>query len=912
MPETDVWVEKTEIHADYKRRGSGVHEDFSLGNSVYSPQRDAGGGRRYEKLREADVGDIVVHLLQDEEVIIGVSTIDSELITDKEFPEAVEERWEEQQREQGGYYRRLSNYEELDEPVGIYEDFLDVPEYQDRLDEIRQEYSGLFYDRRHGFAQGHYFTYCPEELVDLLTRASLELEGEIESRREGPSEKSELIQKMVEIHHDEMDWEQKKGHVEQTSKSVRKLVRSIVDTKDSIGSEELTAIYLLCVNPDDIGANAKETKVRELDLSQGDIESIVPYLEGGTGIVSAGKMSIDVPEEHEGDLYRLLKTAVDKDAEQEEINKEIEEFADLNISGIQSGIISSILYFLHPTEYPLINSASIEGMEAAFDEDVSQSISNYLEEAEKYREVNEKYDFHDNFRDLDMFLYRAESYKESAEKMLRGDDGERTSWLWNTNNKHENMDGSESFRRGIATTYGSLNHNRIADAEEGDMVFAYYDGAGYRGVGIVTSETEPEPIDRDKVDGIKESGDEYHLGVDWVYILPVDDAISASEGAELLDYDGSKQVATFTQIRDGVPENLYEEIRQRYIELNEIDGSGEIERQLRDKKQAVFYGPPGTSKTYAATKLADWWRAEENKNAVGKEQVRSVTFHPSFAYEDFLEGFTSEVKGNQVEYSYEDGALLKIVEDATEAYERSEDGEAPPFFLIIDEINRGELAQIFGETITLLEEDKRLGERNQMSTELAHSGRKFSIPPNLYVIGTMNTADESIALIDTALRRRFRLIPFPPEAERVVEYYDLGNEDLAQLARDGSGFEQLLSVSVLALDEINNRILSEPHLGKGKQIGHTYLLELDSEQELIDTWRFEILPQLEKHYFGQFENLHKDLFHDLESDNINIIDTDNRRIAEFDRGELYEDLRTIVPDEDIEVQETEEGENAES
>jgi MoxR-like ATPase len=762
--------------------------------------------------------------------------------------------------------------------------------------------------------QGHYFTQCPEELVELLTQSSPELKDEIESRQEGPSEKSELIQKMVEIHHDGMDWEQKERYVENTSESVRKLVRSIVETRDRIGDEELTAVYILCTHPKSFGIDPKRERVRSLSIPEEDVKDIVSHLNEETGTVMAGKTAIEVPHEHEKEVYEFLKTAIQKDATREKIDGAIERLASSAISGVQSGIISAILYFLQPTEYPIVNSRSIYGMEEVFDEDVSQQLSDYVEEAKKYREVNEKYDFYDNYRDLDLFLCNVEEneYEKRAREALNGDP-EKTYWTWNTNYDNEGTDGSECFRRGIAATYGPDKYGeKLSKVQKGDTIIAYCDEVGYRGVGVVTGETDGEPVDEDNEDKIRESVKEYHVDVDWVYTLPKGEAISAKEGAEILYDGGPLQVSTLQKFDQEGSKRLREEIRQRYIELNKIDREEEIERQLRDKKQAVFYGPPGTSKTYAATKLADWWRAKEDKNAIGKGQVRSVTFHPSFAYEDFLEGFTSEVKGNQVEYSYEDGALLKIVEDATEAYERSEDGETPPFFLIIDEINRGELAQIFGETITLLEEDKRLGERNQMSTELAHSGREFSIPPNLYVIGTMNTADESIALIDTALRRRFRLIPFPPETERVVEYYGLGNEDLAQLARNGSGFEQLLSVSVLALDEINNRILSEPHLGKGKQIGHTYLLELSSEQELIDTWRFEILPQLEKHYFGQFENLHKDLFHDLESDNINIIDTDNRRIAEFDRGELYEDLRTIVPDEDIEVQETEEGENAES
>jgi len=235
-----------------------------------------------------------------------------------------------------------------------------------------------------------------------------------------------------------------------------------------------------------------------------------------------------------------------------------------------------------------------------------------------------------------------------------------------------------------------------------------------------------------------------------------------------------------------------------------------------------------------------------------------VTFHPSFSYEEFIEGLTADAtESGSVTYDVEDGVLKHIAEDANDALEATPAGEqAPPFVLIIDEINRGNLAQIFGEVITLLEADKR----GSFEVELAHSGDSFTLPPNLY-IGTMNTADQSISLVDTALRRRFRFIDFPPNLDVVSEQYDtidagMKPEELLTAPTGAvSDRDRLLAASILAIDELNERILDAAQLGKGKQLGHTYLLEHDSRAAVVDAWRFDILPQLEEYYFGQLDRL---------------------------------------------------------
>ncbi|WP_050052179.1 McrB family protein [Halostagnicola sp. A56] len=156
-----------------------------------------------------------------------------------------------------------------------------------------------------------------------------------------------------------------------------------------------------------------------------------------------------------------------------------------------------------------------------------------------------------------------------------------------------------------------------------------------------------------------------------------------------------------------------------------------IERQLQNTGQLVFYGPPGTGKTYTAQRFARWWLNQQPGHAPSSNQLETVTFHPSFSYEDFLEGLTAEADEGAVEYNIKDGVFKRICNRAEQAYhhaQQNEDVDEPPrFVLIIDEINRGNLAQIFGETITLLEADKRLGEEDEVEITLAHSGESFAL-----------------------------------------------------------------------------------------------------------------------------------------------------------------------------------------
>jgi MoxR-like ATPase len=244
----------------------------------------------------------------------------------------------------------------------------------------------------------------------------------------------------------------------------------------------------------------------------------------------------------------------------------------------------------------------------------------------------------------------------------------------------------------------------------------------------------------------------------------------------------------------------------------------EIEELLEDKKQVIFYGPPGAGKTYVALKLAEALGG-------GAEEVSSVEvvqFHPSYAYEDFVEGFRPTEDGA---FKLRRGKLLSIADRAIQNPDKK-------FFLIIDEINRGNVAKVFGEMYFLLEYRDR-------DIQLQYSDEPFRMPENLYFIGTMNSADRSIGLIDSALRRRFHFVSFYP------------TEDVMKnLLRDWLE-KNAPSVSWIATAVDNaNRELGNPDFA----IGPSHFMKKDLTEDLArKIWRRSIIPYVEDFFFNQKE-----------------------------------------------------------
>lgn len=211
------------------------------------------------------------------------------------------------------------------------------------------------------------------------------------------------------------------------------------------------------------------------------------------------------------------------------------------------------------------------------------------------------------------------------------------------------------------------------------------------------------------------------------------------------------------------------------------------------------------------------------------EYVRTVTFHQSYGYEDFIEGLRPipDPQGN-IRYEWRSGIFKQVCDEA--AADPDND-----FILIIDEINRGNIAKIFGELITLLEDDKRLGQANEMMVILPGSQQRFGIPDNLYVLGAMNTADRSIALLDIALRRRFTFVEIEPEAEL------LNGKEV-----EGIQLNRLL-------ERLNTRI--EVLLDRDHRLGHSYFMDVKTSDDLYHVWYNKIIPMLQEYFYNDGERL---------------------------------------------------------
>lgn len=378
-------------------------------------------------------------------------------------------------------------------------------------------------------------------------------------------------------------------------------------------------------------------------------------------------------------------------------------------------------------------------------------------------------------------------------------------------------------------------HHFVNSIAEGDIILAA-EGKAIRGIGKVTG------------------GYHFHSGqdfphqrpVEWISLesleLPNSEDVSGKVVHELKNYPenlvtiekwiqsgnslGPREKATTTPIN-------------RQVRLQGIPGR--IQSILERKGQVILYGPPGTGKTFWSEKAAldlaslhafglphDNLNSEQLKmvsgHSGGRGMVRLCCFHPAYGYEDFLEGYRPVTVGNQVAFQLRDGIFKEICKDAIAHPDHN-------FYLIVDEINRGDIPRIFGELMTILEKDKR-----GKSTILPVSREEFWVPSNVFLIGTMNTADRSISLLDTALRRRFGFIELMPDT------VPLKNTAISGIVL-GSW-----------LNALNRKI--RQNVGRDArnlQVGHSFLMHggvpLKDIASLKRVLRDEIIPLLEEYCY---------------------------------------------------------------
>ena len=264
-------------------------------------------------------------------------------------------------------------------------------------------------------------------------------------------------------------------------------------------------------------------------------------------------------------------------------------------------------------------------------------------------------------------------------------------------------------------------------------------------------------------------------------------------------------------------------------------------------RNQILYGPPGTGKTWNAVNYAmaivlgvdvDGISEEDRGQfgdfqfdlEAGTGQIAIVTFHQSFSYEEFVEGIRPKLEGSHgIAYELRDGIFKQIAKAARKDRQSR-------YVLIIDEINRGNIPKIFGELITLIEDSRRLGQNDATRVILPYSNQDFGVPSNLYIIGTMNTADRSILLLDTALRRRFDFVEMMPNPEH----------DLISTNVEGVDPRKMLK----AMNERISLLLDREH-----QIGHTYLFDVNDLKSLSDKFQNKIFPLLQEYFYDDWSKI---------------------------------------------------------
>ena len=246
---------------------------------------------------------------------------------------------------------------------------------------------------------------------------------------------------------------------------------------------------------------------------------------------------------------------------------------------------------------------------------------------------------------------------------------------------------------------------------------------------------------------------------------------------------------------------------------------------LKKKKNIILQGAPGVGKTFAAKRLAYSMMGE-----VDDSRIEYIQFHQNYSYEDFMMGYKPVDDGFELKY----GIFYRFCQKAENHLDKD-------YFFIIDEINRGNMSKIFGELLMLIEPDYR---GNKIT--LAYNGLSFSVPKNLHIIGMMNTADRSLAMIDYALRRRFSFFDMEPgfDSEGFIHYQNGFANDI---------FNSLVE----RMKELNREIMKDKSLGKGFCIGHSYFCNMDvcSEESLKDVVEFDILPMLSEYWFDDSTKL---------------------------------------------------------
>ncbi len=696
---------------------------------------------------------------------------------------------------------------------------------------------------------------------------------------------------------------------------VNKTVEFISNINPSkLNVKDMDLLYLMTVGTFKCGWDCKERRIENSNLKEDDKKSLIQILnsvhgklENGeynnsqdhVGMFGTGFMTFE-GKMNEDDARKFLRLCVElqKNDNDEVMYEEAEKVLSGGIKYLRVGSVSQILHCLKPFTFPIINGAMNKGttvyakLGIELEEPVSES--NYIENSKRIKKFKDaNYGFVKNYRAFDLlnFDVYTKNYINNNKNVWLLSPGENAAYWdeFKKNNiitigwgnlgdltqfggdKEKILNALEKTYPKKSESYNAPNSNKTPkqtnnakalldfsnEMKIGDIVFIKKGTKALLGVGMITSDYKFSKETKIPV-AIKKNEHNHFREVEWLKrgefdITPegpmIQKTLTNITNYPSKSFEGLLYYQALGKLMDFPIDEYINPQKKSVIKYGKEDflqdvvflekNYNQLVNLIKRKKNIILQGPPGVGKSFIAKKLAYSIMGCKDEN-----RVEFIQFHQSYSYEDFIQGFRPLEDG----FYLKNGVFYNFCRKAQ--VDQNND-----YYFIIDEINRGNISKIFGELMMLIEEDKR-GEEFAIHLTYADKDEpEFFIPSNVYVIGMMNTADRSLAMIDYALRRRFVFYSVNPLFEE---------EDLFKNHLISKGLEEELAKKIIScFKTLNQKISEDDSLGDGFKIGHSYfcgqgLVNDDYESENDEDWynsiiTYEIAPLLKEYWFDNLE-----------------------------------------------------------